>query len=295
MKNLSTTFRAALQDGGTLAYFLRIEPVSGPALGFSSYTYPLTFDGVTFDPSNGVDPSAFSQSVKGEAGSSEALIIFDDSQINEFMVISGYLDRADVTWFIADWNNPPSDIDATPADCLILASGRVGKVTGNDLNFRGEILTQEDRLSQSRTVVTQPRCRLNLGETPRCGATVLEFTGEIATVVSQRSLTYTADTPSDPATADEYCTNGRLVWLTGDNAGQEQKIVRHVTGEFRLLRRPFRSMQAGDRFQAFGGCNKILDEDCLNKYNNTNQFRGEPYVPGADRLIQNPDQNNNRG
>lgn len=286
MKNLTSAFSAALKTGGTLAYFLRVVPKSGPALGYSSHTNSLTFDGVTFSPANGVEPSAFSRGTNTEVGSTEARIFFDDDELTEQMIMQGYLDLAQVTWFLADWSNPPADIDATPADCLVMLHGLIGKISGDDLAFTGEVLTPEDRLDQPRRIVTQPRCRATLGDA-QCGATIDSFTGAVASVTNARSFTFTADTPGDPAAVNQYCTNGRIVWSTGNNAGAEQKIISHNSGLF-LAQQPFRAIQVGDRFEAFGGCNKRNDEDCLNKYNNLLNFRGEPFVPGSDTLIRSP-------
>jgi len=36
------------------------------------------------------------------------------------------------------------------------------------------------------------------------------------------------------------------------------------------------------------GCDKRLTT-CINKFNNINNFRGEPYVPGQDEFFNYPD------
>ncbi len=44
------------------------------------------------------------------------------------------------------------------------------------------------------------------------------------------------------------------------------------------------SITAGDTFNAIAGCDKTFDA-CVSKFNNAVNFRGEPYVPGMDRLL----------
>ena len=46
----------------------------------------------------------------------------------------------------------------------------------------------------------------------------------------------------------------------------------------------------GDTFAVYPGCDKRL-ETCIGRFNNVINFRGEPYVPGLDAMMQYPDAN----
>jgi len=286
MKNLSTAFRNRLRNGGTLAYGLRIILSDGvTTLGYSSFGRSLTFDGVTFRPNNGVNPAANQSSINLSVGNSEAKIFFDDAEITEQQVLSGILDNASVLWFVFDWQFPPTDLDAvTNQSALILMQGNFGKFTGDDLGFTGEILSIEDKLGQSNPIVTQPRCRNTLGDN-RCGATVASFVGTVTTG-SGATFDFTVGTPNSASDVGE-CSNGRVEWLSGLNAGSSAKISEHNDGEMILSQLPYRAVQPGDSFRAFQGCDKTTD-DCLNRFNNILNFRGEPNIPGTNALIRGP-------
>lgn len=286
MKNLSTPFRTRLKNGGTLAYGLRIILSDGlTRLGYSSFGRSLTFDGVTFRPNNGVNPGANQSSINLNVGNSEAKIFFDDAEITEQQLLSGLLDNASVLWFIFDWQFPPTDLDATiNQSALILMQGNFGKFSGDDLSVKGEILSIEDKLSQSNPIVTQPRCRNTLGDI-RCGATVASFIGTV-TNSGGATFNFTIGTINNASVTGE-CSNGRVEWISGSNAGSSAKISEHNDGEIILSQLPYRSIQPGDSFRAFQGCDKTTD-DCLNRFNNILNYRGEPHLPGTNALIRGP-------
>ena len=43
-------------------------------------------------------------------------------------------------------------------------------------------------------------------------------------------------------------------------------------------------MTVGDTFNAIAGCDKTIST-CIAKFNNAVNFRGEPYVPGMDKML----------
>ena len=44
------------------------------------------------------------------------------------------------------------------------------------------------------------------------------------------------------------------------------------------------NIAAGDTFNAVAGCDKTF-ETCVAKFNNAVNFRGEPHVPGMDKML----------
>ena len=47
---------------------------------------------------------------------------------------------------------------------------------------------------------------------------------------------------------------------------------------------PF-TVNTGDNYSMIAGCDKTF-ETCKTKFSNTINFRGEPYVPGTDRMLE---------
>ena len=78
---------------------------------------------------------------------------------------------------------------------------------------------------------------------------------------------------------------GKLTWLTGDNAGLSMEVKQYMPGQLTLaLPMPY-PIQIGDVYEVHPGCDKQL-ATCIGKFDNVANFRGEPYVPGTDRIAQ---------
>jgi hypothetical protein len=65
------------------------------------------------------------------------------------------------------------------------------------------------------------------------------------------------------ATPTDYFQQGQVKWTSGANSGLDAVAV-------------------GDTFDVYPGCQKRLAEDCITKFNNAENFQGDPYVPGED-------------
>lgn len=85
---------------------------------------------------------------------------------------------------------------------------------------------------------------------------------------------------------------GALRFETGSNAGLVFEIKRYevaglVYKRWILFQRPPYAIQAGDRFYVVPGCDKRA-VTCRVKFDNLVNFRGEPFVPGSDYLLDYP-------
>ena len=121
-------------------------------------------------------------------------------------------------------------------------------------------------------------------------------------------LTITLTNPDDVATltkvndendwlslqsfGDNYMDGGVVTWLTGLNAGSSMEINTYVqsTETLTLYLNMASEIQIGDTFNYYPGCDKRR-ETCFFKFNNMDNFRGEPDVPGIDATLTYPDFN----
>ena len=89
---------------------------------------------------------------------------------------------------------------------------------------------------------------------------------------------------------DDYWQLGYLVWLTGDNAGLRQDIKTYTQsgGTFKLFLPMPIEIQISDLYRIWPGCDKRF-ATCRDKFDNVVNFRGEPHVPGNDRVFDFPD------
>jgi hypothetical protein len=94
---------------------------------------------------------------------------------------------------------------------------------------------------------------------------------------------------------DEWYGGGLLTWLTGANAGLTAEVKRYqVTGSgpstftFETFLESAYDIAVSDTFRVEAGCNK-LRSTCQIKFANLPHFRGEPFVPGINTLLDYPD------
>ena len=94
----------------------------------------------------------------------------------------------------------------------------------------------------------------------------------------------------EPLAVDGWFAGGVLTWESGPNAGRsiEVKAWTQATGEIELFLPVGYAIETGDLFRIHPGCDKRL-ETCIERFANVLNFRGEPYVPGADSLVSYPD------
>lgn len=78
---------------------------------------------------------------------------------------------------------------------------------------------------------------------------------------------------------------GVITFTSGLNAGLSMEVKSYTVGQIVLwLPMPF-VIAVGDAYTMVAGCDKTIDT-CNTKFGNVVNFRGEPYLPGVDRLVQ---------
>jgi uncharacterized phage protein (TIGR02218 family) len=82
-----------------------------------------------------------------------------------------------------------------------------------------------------------------------------------------------------------YFDGGVITFTSGANNGFAMEVKSYVPGQISLhLPMPY-PVAAGDTYSMVGGCDKSL-RTCIDRYNNVVNFRGEPYLPGLDKVLQ---------
>jgi len=81
-----------------------------------------------------------------------------------------------------------------------------------------------------------------------------------------------------------YFSGGEIEWLTGANAGRKMEIKEFSNKQFTLVLPMPNNVAVSDTFKAVAGCDKTFTT-CYSKFNNAVNFRGEPHVPGMDKML----------
>lgn len=82
-----------------------------------------------------------------------------------------------------------------------------------------------------------------------------------------------------------FFDNGVVTWLTGLNAGLSMEVQSYTPGQVVLFQPMPNQIQVGDTYTIHAGCDYSFPT-CQTRFLNTLNFRGEPFVPGVNKIIQ---------
>lgn len=261
----------------TLATCWKATLKKGTVYGFTDHTRDLVVSGVTYQASTGYTPSSIASNDQLSVDNLEVEGMLSDSSIAEVDIFAGLWDYAEIEIFQVNYMDLTQGI-------LGQRKGWLGEVRSGKTVFHAEMRGLFQKLQQNIGELSSPSCRAKLGDT-RCSKdlTAFTFTGTVATTSSARQFTDASLTQ-----ADGYFEYGELTWTGGLNAGLVMEVKSYTVGAVLLqLPMPY-ALQVGDTFTIIAGCAKRLQEDCKTKFNNVINFRGEPYVPGVDKLYRGP-------
>lgn len=265
----------------TLATCWRIERLDGQEFFFTNHDVDLVIDGDTYLAGTGVLPSALSQSRGLAVDNLQAMTFLDSIVIQEEEIMAGKYDRASLDVFVVNW------ADLTMGKMYLLKDWVLGEVEVHDSIFNVECRGKAQHYQQQIVELYSPDCRADLGDA-RCtvdlddSAQTFWRSGTVATVAGRRIFTVSAlNLVTDPFRF------GKFTWDTGLNAGlsMEVKSFNFDSDEFTLFEAMPYDIQVGDQWHATFGCDKSASM-CRIRFDNLVNFRGEPFIPGFDRMLE---------
>lgn len=177
----------------------------------------------------------------------------------------------------------------------VMSVGELGQTAHDGSSFKVEFMGRTHKLGRTVTRAYLPSCDADLGDA-RCGVDIAALAVEatVTEVTSARIFTAVENSSPPLAWVADYHTYGRILWLTGENAGRGMEVKQQAdTGVFTLQLGMKRDIQVGDTFRAFPGCNKLkktaedeYDGDCVVKFSNAINFRGFDEIPGIDKMVR---------
>lgn len=146
------------------------------------------------------------------------------------------------------------------------------------------------------TAGSAPAYNYTIGNTTTDGSamftarTAWTRSGIVATVTDTSVFTATI---TEPRAVDDWFNLGLLTWETGANNGRSIEVRDWVsaTSTVTLYEAMPNEVAAGDRFRIYPGCNRSGDTTtghCQTRFANIVNFRGIPFLPGNDYLLQTP-------
>ncbi len=182
---------------------------------------------------------------------------------------------------------------------IILRKGELGEIQLKDNTYVTEIRGLTQVLTRAQGEVTNALCRVDL-YSARCGLNSAG-TNSVDGITFKESDTVLAVQTGDSKrvfTANGVITGitgrydqGLLTWTSGLNTGLSMEVKEwDQTLDLVTLFLPMTfAVVAGDGFDIFMGCSKRLLEDCRDQFDNVINFRGEPTLPGVDKMVQMAD------
>lgn len=292
------------QGQTTIAYIWKLVRTDGTILGFTTHDQDIVYDdgsgcgSVTYLAFTGFTNSAAAGKSDLSANNSEFTGFLESESLVDADIRAGLYDDATICVRIVNW------ADLTMGDVLIPPSGTLGNIKMQNGMFTAEIRGLAHKLSTVIGDLYGPVCRaifgsglnnIDMDSQWKCmiDVTAYQQTGSLASVTSAVELVPNSGllmvgsaTPTAAAPAGWF-DDGLITFTSGALNGKSFEI-KSWDGTNLLLYLPMPSAPAAsDTFVIEPGCDHTVF-DCLTKYSNVLNFRGEPTIPGEDNIMSVP-------
>lgn len=268
----------------TIAPCWKLTRTDGVEYFHTGHDSALVIDGDTYNPVNGTILSQFEQQAGLGVDNLEVMFAFTTAGITKAEIEGNLFDGATIDVFLVNW------ADVTMGKALLAQNWLVGNIELRDYMAVAEVRSRAQLLNSSLIELYSPACRATLGDA-RCG---VDF-GSASPYIVSGSVTALTDRrifgDSSRVEATDVFAYGLLTWTGGASAGglntglsMEVQSYDPVTDIITLfLKMPY-AITIGDTYEMRWGCNKSA-VSCKNKFNNFVNFRGEPFIPSPDQLL----------
>lgn len=278
MRQVTEAFASRLASGVTgLCACWRLERRDGAVFGATDHDGVLVVDGVTYTPASGLAGTVFESGAGLAPGRAAMEGALDADFVTDADLEAGLWDGARVDVWRVDW--------AAPEHRVRVWSGRLSEVARRGAGFAAELVSLKADLEWPVGRVFARSCDAEVGDV-RCGVDLETgaFRGEGVASASPGVKRFGVS--GLEAFAARWFVGGVLVWTSGANAGTRGRVVAHGA-EIELAAAPRFAIAEGDAFVVTAGCDKSFAM-CGAKFDNRDNFRGFPHMPGTDAVLAGP-------
>jgi uncharacterized phage protein (TIGR02218 family) len=284
MRAIDAALQARLDSGATsLCRCWRVRRQDGVELGFTDHDIDLSFGGLTYLASSGMDASAIQTATGLSVDNAQAVGALTAAAVREQDIAAGRYDGAEVWHWLVDWERPELRV--------LLFRGSFGEIRRADGAFEVELRGLAEALNAPVGRAVMRTCDRALGDAKcRFDAAQPGFVGEGELEAGSAGSGLAVSGLG--GFAEGWFEHGILTWLSGENAGETATVKADRRGgegrrSLRLWKAPGRPVAVGDRFRVVAGCDKRA-ETCREKFSNFLNFRGFPHLPGDDWVTAYP-------
>lgn len=266
-----------------LANCWKIKRQDGTLYYYTDHDDLIVYDGATYTPIDAGSPSNYRQNSNLSPANIDFDMVFGSTSGKDSELRSGLYDYAEVWTFKINW------ADLTTATGIVKqAYGRLGEVEIRDNQARIELRSLTQLLAVPIGRIYTPECNASLGDS-RCqvtsSSTVYTRTGTVDAVTDNRTFTATGDAAGQ---IDNFYNYGKVTFTSGDNNGLVIQVQDYTTANvFKLYESAPYTLSTGVTFSAVAGCDRRF-ETCKTRFNNKDNFRGFPHIPGMDKALTIP-------
>ncbi|WP_194966896.1 DUF2163 domain-containing protein [Rickettsia endosymbiont of Cardiosporidium cionae] len=162
-----------------------------------------------------------------------------------------------------------------------IKQGIFGKIKISNKKFIIEVHSKIDNLKWQIGNVFSPTCRTIFGN-KKCGINVQKYTH--ISVIDRIINNVVIFSKSLENFANGYFDFGKIIFYTANDTKQ-YKVKEFSAGYITLSDSLIKNITVGSKFEIAAGCNKEF-ATCRTKFNNALNFRGEPHIPSAIKLVR---------
>lgn len=275
MKTISTQLKTHLSgEVTTLATCWKLTRRDGTVMGFTDHDRNLTVEALEYKAASGFTPSAVATGADFAVDNLDVEGALDSLFITEQDLMAGIYDFAELEIFMVNY----ADVSQGK---LHLRRGWLGEVSLSGQHFTAEVRGLMQALSQTIGELYSPSCRAKLGDS-RCTVNMAGYTvtGTVTAVTDNRVF-------ADSSRTEEagYFDFGKITFTSGENNGISMEVKEYAPGKIALaLPMPY-TVAVGNSYSMQAGCDKTFGT-CAARFGNALNFRGEPHVPGLDRMLE---------
>ena len=282
MRKIQDDFQARLDaEATTFCHCWRAIRRDGEVACFTDHDDELTFGGLVYRPLDGLQRMSHEAQLGLAIGGTEISGALSFTGIDEIALANGLWDGAQVETWLVDWR--------ASEHRLLLDLSTIGEVRRSEYAFTAELRSLAHRLDQESGRRFQRSCSADLGD-EWCGVSLATSPLRMRlSVLGALSASHLVFSPADVASG--WFDGGRLIVLSGENAGAQAQIKTHRAesgGTHIEIWLPLAGRFApADEAHLIAGCDKSFST-CRTKFANATRFRGFPHIPGNDVLMAGP-------
>lgn len=273
MKSISPELSLHLQgDSTTLATCIKVTLTDGSVFGFTDHDKPILFDSTLYHPDSGYTPSTISSNDKLSVDNLDIEAFLNSTILVESELLAGKWDFAEIEMFMVNYE------DLTQGQ-LYLRKGTLGEIRLGKNSFVTELRGMTQPLQQIIGEIYSPTCRVKRFCDERCKLNRNDFSFNATIIEIVNDTTFVID--NDFGNIFMY---GEALFTSGQNIDVLTEIKSNSGSSIELqIATPF-ALEVGDTVTLVQGCDRTINS-CIG-FGNVINFRGEPYVPGMDKMIR---------